>query len=320
MDREQLLMGLYYVRQRIDRMLGLYERERQLEVQVRDEVVGFQNTGVKGSIKSLILFLGAASIIFEVILMILFSNLRDEILPFFVATAAGYFILLPKIVSNSLEKNKLTIVAGVALFFGAMGGAIFRGITAGPIGIVLLAIVAGITVPLYVASISRHKANVNRKNEEIRERNNRIYNEYEKIEGEIRGIQKELAVEANSWYPKSYCNKEAVDWFIEAVENYRCDNIKELIREFEVDNRHHQMMLEQQRLRISMENRFDQVIRNQQEMQRLMRVQNMLAASNLAATIQNGYKIDRNTDAVNRATSAINSLSGNDVYYTPPSF
>ena len=32
MDREQLVLGLYYMRQRIDRMLGLYERERQLEV------------------------------------------------------------------------------------------------------------------------------------------------------------------------------------------------------------------------------------------------------------------------------------------------
>ena len=314
MDREQLLYGLYYVKERVDKVFGMNQRKSQLEAQFRQEVAGFQNKGASGTLKSFVIFAGAASILFEIFLMLAFANLRDEVFGLFVATAAGYVVLVPKFLNNTLRKTKLTIAACISLFVGSMGGAVSFAM-AGPLGMILLVVFAAIAVPIYVGIVKKHKAVVDYKNEQIRMSNARVYSEVDKCDAVIRQCQAELKAETNTWFPTNYCYKDAVEWFVTAVENYRCDSVKELIREFELDVRHRQIMQSQADLRRSMENGFNQVINNQQEMNRLLRVNNALAAANVTATIQNTRAVERNTSAVNHVSSQINSAMGVDTIF-----
>ena len=312
MDREQLRMGLYYVKERVDRIFAMNQRKSQLEAQFRGEVQGLNNTGMSGLVKTLVIFIGAISILFEMYMV--FGRGYDDELLYLVATAGGYIILVPKFLGNTIRKNKKTIIAGAALGIGVMGGG-FDSAMQHSLGIFYFVGISILAIPVVALGIGKHSASVNRKNQQIREYNAQVFAEVDRCDAVIAQCQAELRPETNAWFPVNYCYKDAVDWFVTAVENYRCDSVKELIRECEADARHREVMQSQADLRRSMETGFNQVIHNQREMSRLMRVNNALAVANVTATIQNTRAVERNISAVNHVSSQINAAMGTDTIF-----
>lgn len=61
------------------------------------------------------------------------------------------------------------------------------------------------------------------------ERNHEIQREKEQCELELNQVTQVLSVFGQGWYPKDYYFMDAVDFFIASLENFKADNIKELV-------------------------------------------------------------------------------------------
>lgn len=146
-----------------------------------------------------------------------------------------------------------------------------------------------------------HNAYIKKKNERICEENKKIIKinepilEAEKrVIEEINNVQMRYCQEVAPWYPGNYCYIEAAAFFLNAIRNYRADNLKEAINLYE-DTRHNNRMEQAQQ----------RIINNQQAMIQQQKLNNVLAMGQIVmqAGIQNA--IVGNTHAVNRNTSAV---------------
>lgn len=127
-------------------------------------------------------------------------------------------------------------------------------------------------------------AQIDKENAQIEAENAVIIKQAEALAEEMAQIQA-LADQRLTWYPRDYCYSHAVRYFINAVENYRADTIKEAV------------------------NLYIEELRHREHMEKLD-TQNMLTAANLYMNQQIHAAIRENTAAVHqegsRITGAIN--------------
>lgn len=289
MDREQLLNGLYFVRDKINRILNFYEGERRLEAQFREEqaTIGMKNT------PRLVLMVVYFACGFIELVMIPYT-LREGIFGILLMAAAFISFFIPigslfrqKPLEGIAKKGFVTFVVIFVLQFGG-------NVIQSPRAIFVLMIPAGIVIAVAVIIIN---IKTKKNNVQIRQINAELAQQYCQLEAEINREQAELWKKTGGWYPKNYYNKFAIDWFVQAVENYRCDTVKELVREYETSEYQRQMLEGQDRLYAMVESGFNEVIYNQEIMQQQLRFANVLSAMNIAATLSATSAVQQNTAA-----------------------
>ena len=284
MNREQLLNGLKYVDRKIGEILNLYERERQIEAQFRKEqhVVGKEDAPRMAGL-ALYASFGVMQFLF------LLVSLGDifTLIPCVIGMVAYLIALVPIV-----KKEKMNAGAKKALIVSAVCCVLTFGvrIAKNPQGAIWMIIFVAIAfaIGIVVNNLVAKKRNVG-----ISAHNEVLMDQYEALEDQIAAIREELYDNTQSWYPKDYYDKYVVEWFINAVENYRCDNIKELIREFETSEYQREMLRGQQELKESMDRQFEEVIENQQALQRQLRFTNVLQAVNIAATLSVAHSLSK---------------------------
>lgn len=127
------------------------------------------------------------------------------------------------------------------------------------------------------------------KNAEITEqnRNSPLYEAEIEVIQQIKNIHAQYAREILTWYPNNYCSIDAVKFFIDAVRNFRADNIKEAINLYEDALHKGRMEYAQQ-----------QMLDNQAAMIELQQLGNMLAVGNMVMQAGTQNAINKNTQAI----------------------
>ena len=106
------------------------------------------------------------------------------------------------------------------------------------------------------------------------ERNKEIVQEKEQCELELKQATQVLSVFGQGWYPKDYYFMDAVDFFIASLENFKADNIKELVNLYDdTQYKATQLAYQAERLRLQQE----QFI-NSKKMVELLRYNNYMQA------------------------------------------
>lgn len=120
----------------------------------------------------------------------------------------------------------------------------------------------------YAWENSQEAKRVEQQNEEIRAHNEVITKRINFINSQMKEIRDKADKYLSGWYPRNYCYSEAVKYFIDVIENYRADTLKEAINLYEEERRHRE------------------IANNQQEMLRQQQVNNVLTAVNLFTNMQ----------------------------------
>lgn len=128
--------------------------------------------------------------------------------------------------------------------------------------------VAGIICAVIIAT--KNKA-VRRNNARAEEKNNDLHMQYAEHMDYYNQYQNQLAELTNGWFPQSYLTYDCVEFFIDTLENWRADDIKELVNLYEQEM-HNRRMEEMQNTIINQNN---QMIAQNNEMIRQQKLTNV---------------------------------------------
>lgn len=127
------------------------------------------------------------------------------------------------------------------------------------------ALVAFIVKKVVNISIAVRNKRICEENEEIKKKNESIWGVEREVIQKIKNVQKQYTREIAPWYPSDYCYIEAAEFFLNAIRNYRADNLKEAINLYE--DVMHKRRLEQAQ---------QQMLNRQEDMIRQQRLNNLL--------------------------------------------
>lgn len=280
--REQLLNNLHYVENKVTEIIHLCRQELEIERRFRAE-----HKEVKVlSPKTIFIMLAIA---FGIITLMMGGKSTIIVAVVFVAVRLikGYvpiplLLLLGLMILDALQLLFRSIQNGALVAF-----------------IMLMAIFVGI----FVAGIVLFNVYAKMQNKKINAHNQVFYQQYDQVEVHLNQLRGELYENTKNWYPKDYYNPYAINWFIRAVENFRCNTISELVKEFEQSEYQRQMLEGQKQLQRQIQNGFAQVISNQQQMQQQLQFANVMSVMNFAAQLNTQRHIDAQAD---RIVNAIN--------------
>ena len=109
--------------------------------------------------------------------------------------------------------------------------------------------------------IERHNA-ANRESERVAlERYNKASKEYNQAREDYNHNLEILNSALGDWYPPKYISPDAVDFFCQAVENYRANNITEAVREYENDVHNKTLEREARRQTVEMQKQTEEAER-----------------------------------------------------------
>ena len=98
---------------------------------------------------------------------------------------------------------------------------------------------------------------VDKRNEEIAAENEMVKEQEQTVLNNLNNVRREYRERVGYWYPENYCTLDAAEFFLDAVKNYRADNIKEAINLYETTL--HQRRLEANQQQAMKEQRFANV-------------------------------------------------------------
>lgn len=181
--------------------------------------------------------------------------------------------------------NSKRMKRGGIFFIIAM--AVVGEVLVGSIGIPTIGAILG-GVGGYFAKKNFYKV----QNEKIDNENEEIKKQEQAVLNDLQQVQAEYGERVGTWYPENYCSVDAVEFFYNAVKNYRADNIKEAINLYETAL--HQRRVED----------------NQQQAIKQQKLNNLLSVASIGMQVANIGAINNQTQstvgALNNQTSAMN--------------
>lgn len=294
--REELLNGLYYCRSKIDTIANLYEQEIEVESNFRTayKTVDMKDKKTIFNVAKWAVFIG---------LMIYYLSVtfaRSGMAVFILNLLAIVFLFITKNKGGTLRKVAFVIMAYCIISF------IYQMIKYNLVGPFFIFFVVPIIVLLVVALII-YNIIMKKKNEDVAINNSYYYNQYDELELQIQNTKQELMSNTSSWYPKDYYNAYAVEWFVNAVENYQCNTMQECIQQFKISEFQNQMLQEQRELKEEMEANMQQVNQSLDSIKRHVRFANIMNMMNFATQLSTQRKIDYQNGLIQSQNNLINS-------------
>lgn len=154
------------------------------------------------------------------------------------------------------------------------------------------------------AQYCKHLAEVEAYNQKVPEHNRMINHKRQAAWVEFSSIMDELVAQTKDWFPPDYYSLVAVEFFLDAVRNYKAETVKELVLLFDdhtykektlanqqtlIDYQQAILSVEQEQLEVQkdlrdsshrQEQKLDGILRNQEEISGLIRESNMLQIMN----------------------------------------
>lgn len=165
--------------------------------------------------------------------------------------------------------------------------------------------------------IDKKNLEIKQQNDQINQRN-AVFREREEVPvlQQIAVVQEQYTEEISRWYPCDYCYIEAAEFFLNAIKNFRADNVKEAINLFE-NTKHQQRVEQNQKQMVQQQNTMIQqqnvMVQQQNEMIRKQNLSNILAIGGLIMQAGTQSAINNaaygTQSAINRNTAAVNNMN-----------
>lgn len=320
--REQLLDGLYYVKDRLTKIQDILSRYIDLEREFRSKrsYEGLQEhaeeikpNSVKSVSKITVTTIGLTVAVFYLFLSLITHRGASSALWLIVLTAVGVF---------ARKKPKLRIAALVILailVFDSVNSLIKYAPPALIIasGVILAVVIVAevFIIKVYnsryvtgknravdahnkdiISATDAENAEIEKLNESIAACRKALYTQYEKV-------YDELMENTGSWFPPDYYSMAAVDHFIQSVRNYKAGTVQEMVKLFDASQEHAELVAYQrdqsQKLGQIIANQ-EQSLANDKEQIELMRQANLI-------NIMNGIQQSADADRQYRSTQNLNS-------------
>ena len=143
---------------------------------------------------------------------------------------------------------------------------------------------------LWNRSVVRENQRRTATNEQIDQKNAALLQAENQIIEEIKALNTRYGREVAPWYPSDYCYEDAAAFFLNVLQNYRADSLKEAINLYETTL--HQNRMEE----------------TQKKILQQQKLANILAVSNLVMQAGTQAAVDQNTQAVHQQTRAVNDM------------
>lgn len=292
--REELLNGLYYTKDMISKILADQNEQVKIASQYMKEEQGIDTTGLENLIWIWVAVAVAAVTPFYLVNGVRTGNLYDPILMLFTGGMAlrGW--------KKGKRRKKfwtcLTVNFVVIILYSYWWYPYFWLMTI-PAGTVT-ALVISYTIRKKNAQVAVNNAAINRHNIETRAR-------YDVVTEELQMLIDEMFNQTSAWYPQSYYSLNAVQFFINVVENYRADSIKEMVNLFEATREQENMKRAQEDIIRNLQ----QQTLNQEKINRQLQFANVM---NIASMFQQSNMMEAmnaNTRAVMANKGAVNSVN-----------
>lgn len=190
---------------------------------------------------------------------------------------------------NQLAHKKFSLLAKIVLgvfIFGCITMLISGEILMLARQIVFTLIVFAV-MKVYYQSANK---SIDQKNEQIAAQNQAITAREQEVIDELRNMQQVYQEKLGAWYPESYCSIDAAEFFLDAIKNYRADNIKEAINLYETTL--HQRRVED----------------NQKQAIKQQKLNNLLSAGNLFVQGAQLGEMGRQTAEAQQANKTLSDI------------
>lgn len=188
----------------------------------------------------------------------------------------------------------------------------------GPIIIIAVIIAGGYIAVIKFMNTSKKKA-VDENNKKIEEqnkinklRNMKLFNEVATINQERETLYVEITRNLQEWFPKDYCFLNAIDYFINLVENHMADTIQKAVELYLDDMRHRITNQKLDQIRggmLVMINNQQVMMTKQDEMIRQQIIGNCINSANLANNMAMRRDIKDVGEAAERAAKAASNAA-----------
>jgi len=291
--REELLQGLYYVRNQVNQIFNIYEQQRRIVASYRSKQENISIDGVKSQSKIIVGIVLAAVLGMFLLLAVVSGN-------YFNLEMAIFSIVILYVKRN--EKSNLKVVAYGILIFLA-GSLLYSTIVNGYyIDMIIMAGFALLALIAILLVIKGKNKKIDEYNIKADVNNTHLQVQYNQTVQQLEVYKKELFQKTGAWYPRAYYTQDAINFFITAVENYRADSVKEMVNLYE-KSEHYRRMEASQRLIAQNQQRMmasqERMLAGQQEELRQLKYANALNIANFVMNMRAVDSIDRNTDAIN---------------------
>ena len=253
-NRENLLQGLYAVKNELQQVLNYEQTLQNLSSQLRAERNLIHSTTVRAKFNQVLAAFCVAAVglcAAEGLLKFRF----DQAALFALLTVLVYKFFKPE----RYQDKKLNVFRiGLSLlciwlvcFFAEniwnfMDGASVWKIIYMTIFGVVFAIIAVVSYRLLSKKRQAANEEISVANEATRARNQQLRNQYAAAQDQLNQHSQEVQRLCAGWFPMDYCSLYAIDCFIRYVENYQADTVKEMVNQFE-DSEYKRRMEEAQR-------------------------------------------------------------------------
>ena len=106
-----------------------------------------------------------------------------------------------------------------------------------PLYIILFSIAGAICA---VIIVTKNKA-VQENNERVQQKNDDLHMQYAQHMGYYNYYQNQLTEVTQGWFPQNYLSCDCIDFFINTLENFRADNVKEIVNLYEQEMHNRRM-------------------------------------------------------------------------------
>lgn len=302
--REELLRGLRYCKSQIDAITNMYEQEIEVENNFR---AAYKTVNVKDK-KTIFNIAKWAVFIGLMIYYLSVTYARSGMVVFVLNLAAVVILFATKKKGGTLRKVTFVIMTYCIISF------VYQMIKYNLVVAFITIIVLPVAVLIVVAMIL-YNAIMKKKNEEVATNNSYYYSQYDELEAQIQNIRQELISNTSNWYPKDYYNAYAVNWFVQAVENFQCNTMQECIQQFKISEFQNQMLEQQRALREELNENMQQVNQSLESIKNHVQFANVMSVMNFTAQLSTQRKIDYQNGLIQSQNQAINmktqAINGN---------
>lgn len=291
--REELLQGLYYVRQQINQIFNTYEQQRKIVASYRTTQSHISTSGVKNQSKLILTILLIAGLCSYCLVALRTLN-SDKI----VICAVALIIIYAK----KDEKSKIKTVSYISIIVLVIEQ--WLNIILGgywiDLGIIIFFAIGALIAILWIVKFKNKK--IDDYNLGVNVENAHLEVLYTKNVQQLNTYKNDLYNQTSLWYPRAYYTQDAIAFFIDAVENYRADTVKELVNLYETSEHYRRMESYQRELlrgqQAILANQ-ERLLAGQQQALLELRYANALNMANFALNAKAVDAIDRNTQAIN---------------------